>query len=148
MQQSMLLAVPPADPEAARRHFAAKFAYECDAADVYEDLSKGVEGIVVVDARSPERYAEGHVPGAISFPHRSINAESVQRLPKDALIVTYCDGIGCNGSTHAALKLAALGFRVKEMIGGLDFWIKVDRLPVVVGSEPGSVRLGAVACGC
>lgn len=146
--QSVILATPPAAPEDARRHFAAKFVYETDAADVYEDLSNGIEGIVVVDARSPERYAEGHVPGAISFPHRTISAESVKRLPKDALIVTYCDGIGCNGSTHAALKLAALGFRVKEMIGGLDFWIKVDRLPIVVGSEPGSVRAGAVACGC
>src|SRR5437764_10595849 len=71
MQQSLILATPPADPEAARRHFAAKFVYECDAADVYEDLSNGVEGIVVVDARPPGKYAEGHVPGAVSFPHRT-----------------------------------------------------------------------------
>jgi rhodanese-related sulfurtransferase len=29
---------------------------------------------------------------------------------------------GCNGSTKAALRLAALGFQVKEMIGGVEWW--------------------------
>jgi rhodanese-related sulfurtransferase len=37
-------------------------------------------------------------------------------------MVTYCDGIGCNASTKGALNMAKLGFRVKELIGGLDWW--------------------------
>lgn len=41
-----------------------------------------------------------------------------------ALIVCYCDGIGCNASTKGALKLLDLGFRVKELIGGLEWWKK------------------------
>ena len=51
-----------------------------------------------------------------------MNAESTEKLRRDCLYVTYCDGIGCNASTKSALKLARLGFRVKEMIGGLDWW--------------------------
>ena len=38
------------------------------------------------------------------------------------LYVTYCDGIGCNASTKGALNMAKLGFRVKELMGGLDWW--------------------------
>ena len=40
------------------------------------------------------------------------------------LYVVYCDGVGCNASTSAALKMAKLGFTVKELIGGLDWWKK------------------------
>jgi len=36
--------------------------------------------------------------------------------------VTYCDGIFCNASTKAAAKLTALGFRVKEMLDGMEGW--------------------------
>jgi len=62
-------------------------------------------------------------------------------------VVAYCDGIGCNGSTKGAY-LALLGFRVKEMLGGLDWWRR-EGYPVTVGSEPGSLAPAAPAgCGC
>ena len=38
------------------------------------------------------------------------------------LYVTYCDGIGCNASTKGALSMARLGFKVKELIGGIEWW--------------------------
>ena len=65
------------------------------------------------------------------------------------MYVTYCDGIGCNGSTKGAYKLAKLGFRVKELIGGLDFWLR-DGHPLAIGEQPGSLRDRAVVedCGC
>ena len=53
-----------------------------------------------------------------------MNAETTADLPKDQVMVTYCWGPGCNGSTKGALKLAALGFRVKELIGGLEYWMR------------------------
>jgi rhodanese-related sulfurtransferase len=50
-----------------------------------------------------------------------MNKESTAaRLNFDALYVTYCDGIGCNASTKGALKLAELGYKVKELMGGID----------------------------
>lgn len=48
--------------------------------------------------------------------------ESTKNLDRNILYVTYCDGIGCNASTKGALKMAELGFKVKELIGGLDWW--------------------------
>src|SRR5262245_50832437 len=101
--------------------FCAKLAFETDAWDVNDMLRSGVD-VVIVDARSEAAYAEEHIPRAISFPHRSMNADSTKDLRREALYVTYCDGIGCNGSTKGALKLAELGFQVKELLGGLDWW--------------------------
>jgi rhodanese-related sulfurtransferase len=36
--------------------------------------------------------------------------------------VVYCWGPACNAATKAAARLSALGFQVKEMIGGLEYW--------------------------
>ena len=65
----------------------------------------------------PEAFAEGHIPGAVNFPHRTMNEDSTANLDRDALYVTYCDGIGCNASTKGALNMTRLGFRVKELDG-------------------------------
>ena len=78
--------------------------------------------VVVIDARSEAAYAQEHIPGAINFPHRRMNADSTRDLDRGMLYVTYCDGIGCNASTKGAFKLAELGFRVKELIGGIEWW--------------------------
>lgn len=121
-QFSLVLEVPPAEPQEASRHFASKLSVETDPSDVMLDLQRGQTGFIIVDVRSADDFAECHVEGAISFPYRQINAETVTRLPKDKLIVVYCWGPGCNASTKAALRLSSLGYRVKEMIGGLEYW--------------------------
>jgi rhodanese-related sulfurtransferase len=148
MSESRVLEHPVGDLGQAREHFRSRLALATDPDDVHFDLERGETGFVVLDARSPEAYAAGHVPGAVSFPHRRLDAASVAALPRDKVIVTYCDGIGCNASTKAAFKLAALGFAVKEMIGGLEWW-KRDGFPVATGAEPGRLgRLSAAQCGC
>jgi rhodanese-related sulfurtransferase len=137
------------DTETARHHFAAKLALETDPADVFADLRSGNGEIVVIDARSAASYEKAHVPGAINFPHRTMNAETTASLARDKIYVTYCDGTGCNASTRAALRLSELGFRVKEMIGGLDWWTRVDGYPVVIGKHEGTLRENAaIACDC
>ena len=112
----------------------AQLAFHTDAWDVAQDLKHGVTDIVVVDARARELYARGHIPGAISFPHREMSAETTKALDRSKTYVVYCDGIGCNGSTKGAYKLAAAGFRVKELLGGLDYWIR-DGHPVACGER-------------
>lgn len=121
---SFVLETPAATPEEARRHYLAKLSVETDPADVHLDLERGKKGFVVVDVRAKEAYAERHVPGALNLPARTISAETTAHLSKDDVIVTYCWGPGCNGSTKAAARFAALGFRVKEMIGGIEYWVK------------------------
>ena len=119
---SFVLEEPPAAPEEARRHFAAKLSVECDPADLKRDLERGTAKLVVVDARSPRDYDECHIPGAVSLPYRSITAETTAQFPKDVTFVTYCWGPSCNASTRAAYRLSALGLPVKEMIGGIEYW--------------------------
>lgn len=119
---SSVLETPPAAPAEAARHFAAKLAYETDPSDVHADLGKGVRDFVVVDCRSPESFAKAHVPGALNLPYRKMTAETVAHLPKDKAIVTYCTSVHCNASTKGALRLSQLGYRVKEMTGGIRGW--------------------------
>ena len=137
-RHSSVLETPAADPAEARSHFAAKLAHETDPSDVHADLTKGVTGFVVVDCRSPESYAKGHVAGAVGLPYRTIDATTAARLPKDKTIVTYCSSLTCNASTKGALRLSELGFRVKEMVGGFEAWSKKG-YPVAAGTAAGEI---------
>ena len=98
-----------------------KLDFEMDSWDVNEALGNG-EPIMVVDGRSAEAYAQDHIPGSLSLPHRTISADSTASLDRSLTYVCYCDGIGCNASTKTAMKLLMLGFEVRELIGGLDWW--------------------------
>ena len=90
-----------------------------DSWDLFEALKNG-EKVIALDARSKESFEREHIPGAINIPHRTMSSESTAHLEKDFLYISYCDGIGCNASTKGALNMVKLGFRVKELIGGLD----------------------------
>lgn len=116
------------------RHYQAKLDWEIDPSDLHEALAEGGH-VIVVDARKPEAYARGHIPGAVNIPHRIMSKLTTDRLDRDALIVSYCDGIGCNASTKGALNLLKLGFRVQELIGGLEWW-KKDGFKVRRGLKP------------
>jgi rhodanese-related sulfurtransferase len=112
----------------AAEHFRNKLTCETDAWDLNEMLSAG-ENVVIIDARSEAAYAQEHIPHAINLPHRKMTRDSTKQLDRDTLYVTYCDGIGCNASTKGAFKLAELGFQVKELIGGIEWW-KREGYPV------------------
>ncbi len=136
---SRVLETGAADPSSALEHFQSKLAFETDPSDVYTDMKNGETGFLVIDARRPESYARGHVPGAMSLPYRTINTQTTVMLPKDKVLVTYCAGVYCNASTKAAAKLSTLGFRVKEMLHGWDGW-KQEGFPVETGSGPMTVE--------
>jgi len=102
-------------------YYKQKLQFETDCWDLAEAL-KINQDIVVVDARSADSYNQEHIPGAISFPHRNICPETTENMDQSKLYVIYCDGIGCNASTKAAYNLSRLGFRVKELMGGLEWW--------------------------
>jgi len=123
-------------------YYRAKLQYEIDPSDLNEALGRG-DKIHLVDTRTPEAYGRSHIPGALNIPHRTMSPATTAHLDKGALIVTYCDGIRCNGSTKGALNMVQLGFRVKELIGGLDCW-RYDGYPVD-GLEP---MEPAGSCGC
>jgi rhodanese-related sulfurtransferase len=99
----------------------AKLNYETDSWDLSEAI-KNNKGVIVVDTRSNKVYEIEHIPSAINIPHRTMSEQTVRDLDKSKTYVTYCDGIGCNASTKGAVNLTKLGFKVKELLGGLDWW--------------------------
>jgi rhodanese-related sulfurtransferase len=120
---SAVTEIPAAGPEAAYAHFAARLDVETDSADVAADLKAGTMPYTVLDVRSRRAWHHGRIPGALSVPATGITAEVAAALP-DGLLVVYCWGPGCNGAHKAALELTRHGRRVKEMLGGFEYWVR------------------------
>lgn len=128
---SNVLLYPTAQPEQAFKFFSTKLGCETDCSDVYADIKADNVNFILLDVRSVEAYEKSHAITAINFPHIEMDADSLAKYPKNTQFVVYCWGPGCNGATKAAMKLAALGFAVKEMIGGIHYWEDFERYPVV-----------------
>jgi rhodanese-related sulfurtransferase len=120
-----VLRVAPAAPAEAAAHFRARLAFHTDVSDVAAALAAGGDpGFVVVDSRSTESWDQGHIPGAVHLPTARIPEQAGQLLDLSVPVVTYCWGPGCDGATRAALALAELGYRVKELLGGFEYWVR------------------------
>lgn len=102
-------------------HYENKLTFEMDPSDLFDALNKG-EKFIALDARKPHGFEAEHIPTAINIPHREMNEETTRHLDREYTYVTYCDGIGCNASTKGALKMTKLGFKVKELMGGIEWW--------------------------
>ena len=116
-------AIKQATPSQLARYFAAKLSAELGPHNVKRLIDQGSRGIVVLDVRSPEGYAEGHVPGAVNIPFEELPAR-LKELPKHKDIVSYCWDVTCILCTKAAYVLASKGYRAKEMLGGIEEWRK------------------------
>jgi rhodanese-related sulfurtransferase len=141
------------DPAIAVAELERKLALGTDPSDVAKALEAGATGFVVVDSRSDEAWEQGHVPGAVHLPTARIAAEA--NFEKSTVVVTYCWGPGCNGATRAALEFARLGYRVREMWGGIEYWtregfgVEVDGVVSAVAPDPLTAPVGhAIDCGC
>lgn len=76
---------------------------------------------IVLDVRTPEEYAEAHIPGAINVPNEEIGEEPIAELPdKDQIILVYCRS--GNRSKQAAQKLADQGYTNVVEFGGINDW--------------------------
>lgn len=126
------------------RHYQARLAFEMDSADLFAALQSGDRPITIVDGRVAAAYEAERIPGAINVPHRDISAARTADLDPAALHVCYCDGIGCNASTKTALKPLTLGFDVRELIGGLDWWVRDGYATQGTGGRDGA----GAGCGC
>ena len=131
--------------------FTTRLAFQTDVSDVQAALAArkpDEDGeFVLIDTRSRVAWEQGHIPGAVHLPTAELaTAELDPLIP----LVTYCWGPGCNGATRAALVLARRGLTVREMIGGLEYWVR-EGFPVRtkegdVGQHPDP--LTAPSCGC
>lgn len=98
-------------------------------ADLMQRIKSNHAGLIL-DVRSPQEYAEGHIPGAINIPHNQIGsrlAEIGSRKDKD--IILYCE-IGGRASA-AANTLQAAGFnKLLHLDGDMRGWRSNGSLPI------------------
>jgi rhodanese-related sulfurtransferase len=128
---------PAASADEAIQRFESELRFETDCWDTHDAMQQAEPGFVLLDVRSHEMFAKGHVSGAISWPHGKIVKSRMNAYPLSTLFVTYCAGPHCNGAVRGAAKLARLGFPVKIMAGGITGWL--DEGFVLEYSEPASV---------
>jgi rhodanese-related sulfurtransferase len=149
-----VFAPPFAAPADAAAFFATLLSCQTDVSDVHASLAAAAPGLVLADSRSGQAWQQGRVPGAIHLPTAEIAARAAATIPAGVMVVTYCWGPGCNGATRAALEYARLGYHVKEMIGGYEYWVR-EGFPVMTDagetrSPPDDLTTlrAAAACGC
>lgn len=153
--ENPVLRVAPASPADAAAHFRARLAFHTDVSDVAAALAAGGDpGFVLLDCRSTEAWDQGHVPGAVHLPTALVPTRAAGLVDPSVPVVTYCWGPGCDGAVRAALALAQLGYRVKEMIGGFEYWVREGlEFETRLGrgrraADPLTAPVGADACGC
>ncbi len=97
-------------------------------------------GTLLVDARSPEEFELGHIPGAVNLPADQFKPyfpKVEARLRKAKLIIVYCSGGSCGMSEELASELIKAGFGDNEVAvfsGGLPGWMRA-KLPVETGTK-------------
>lgn len=78
-------------------------------------------GYIILDVRTPEEFAEKHIPNAINIPNETIDTDEISELPdKEQLIMVYCRS--GRRSKEAAEKLVALGYTNIVEFGGIIDW--------------------------
>jgi rhodanese-related sulfurtransferase len=80
------------------------------------------ENIQIIDVRSPEEFAEKHIPGAVNLPLDGLG-QAADKLDKNALFVTAC-GKGGGRSAAGAETLRQLGFQSVWLCGGTLGWVE------------------------
>ncbi|MEQ1737848.1 MAG: rhodanese-like domain-containing protein [Rhodoglobus sp.] len=122
------------DTAAAIAHFERKLRYETDPSDVRWAQLAG-ENLLLVDSRGDAAWAQGRAAGAVHLPTAQIAARATAEIAAGTEVIVYCWSPGCNGSTKAALEFARLGYTVREMIGGFEYWAR-EGYPVLDDNGP------------
>jgi rhodanese-related sulfurtransferase len=137
----------------ALRFFTERLQFQTDVSDVHAALETGTR-FALIDSRGEPGWRQGHIPGALHLPTSDIPARVATLIDKATPVVTYCWGPGCNGATRAALAFAELGYQVKEMLGGVEYWIR-EGFPVetTVGAvrgpaDPLTEPTTTITCDC
>jgi rhodanese-related sulfurtransferase len=81
---------------------------------------RGRSDVVMLDVRTPEEYAEGHIPGVVPIPLDQV-ANRLAEIPKDKTVIVTCRS--GNRSNQAAQLLRQKGYdNVRNMLGGINAW--------------------------
>lgn len=95
--------------------------YENITAQSAKEIMSTESDYVILDVRTSEEFAEGHIKGAVLLPDYEIEAKAEDVLPdKDKLILVYCRS--GRRSKLAAEKLLKLGYTNIKEFGGIIDW--------------------------
>jgi phage shock protein E len=92
------------------------------------------ESFVILDVRTPEEFAQGHVPGAINIPHDKLPSRIAELMSaKNKDVVLYCRS--GKRAAMAADTLQAKGFgKLLHLEGDIQTWTE-EKLPIATGIQ-------------
>lgn len=86
-----------------------------------KEIMDGGSGAIVLDVRTEEEFAEGHIPNATLLPDVEIEKRAAEVLPdKSAEILVYCRS--GRRSEAAAKALVKMGYTNVKDFGGIIDW--------------------------
>ena len=95
--------------------------YEQITAQEAKEIMDTEQDYIIIDARTEEEFAEGHIENAILIPEYEIKGRAEKELPdKDALILVYCRS--GRRSKIASEELVKLGYTNVKEFGGIIDW--------------------------
>lgn len=95
--------------------------YEQITAEQAKTIMDTENNYVIIDARTEEEFAEGHIENAILIPEYEIKDRAKKELPdKEQLILVYCRS--GRRSKIASEELAKLGYTNVKEFGGIIDW--------------------------
>lgn len=96
-------------------------AYQQITAEEAAKMMQSATDYIVLDVRTEQEYASGHIPGAVNIPNETIASGAIQQLPdKEQLILVYCRS--GNRSKQASEELVNLGYTNIVEFGGINDW--------------------------
>lgn len=94
-----------------------------------ELVSRLRDGLVtVLDVRSEDEFALGHLPGALNIPFAELE-NRLAELPANREVIAYCRGRYCVLSFEAVAALRARGYVAHRLEDGYPDW-KAAGLPI------------------
>jgi phage shock protein E len=86
----------------------------------YDEKFGDAESHLLIDVRTPEEFASGHIEGAINIPVETLS-QRLNEVPKDSALVVYCRT--GNRSATAAQILVTAGYGPVYDLGGIQAWV-------------------------
>ena len=108
-----------------------------------DDVKAAIEaGAYLIDVREASEYAEGHIPGAVNIPIRTL-AQSLDQVPTDQPVLVYCASGHRAGMATAALR--ELGYDNVKAFPSIKTWIEAGGEVATEATQGASARVAATA---
>ncbi|MFA6328432.1 MAG: rhodanese-like domain-containing protein [Candidatus Micrarchaeia archaeon] len=120
--------IPKSNADVYRDFYATETAVSVSPSDYLFELRAGRQQGLLVDLRTPQEYANGHLVTAINIPAGQMNETEIvaafSRLPRNTVAINYCYSSYCMLSRKVGKALADNGIYAKHLTAG---WLEIAR---------------------